>query len=102
MKNLKPFSAFSLNEDQLNEATPSKSIDVENEQKKQSQLLDQIKIARQKIAKVDDTPGKKLFQKTLDKGTLTQTIAKLTAAIATSMNKEAQAMQALSKEQAKQ
>lgn len=89
------------NESQIFEATPSKGIDVENEQKKQTQFQDQIKIARNKISKVDAIPGKKQFEKTLERSKLTTTIAKLTAMIANSMNKEAQALQALSKEQQK-
>jgi hypothetical protein len=97
MKNLKPFNEFPINE----AIAPSKGIDVENEQKKQTQFLDQIKVARQKISKADAIPGKKQFEKTLERSKLTTIIAKLTAMIANSMNKEALALQALSKEQQK-
>jgi len=103
MKNLTPFEEFinPLKENELFEAVQSKAIDVENEQKKQVQYHDQIKIAKLKMSKIDAT-NKKLFQKTLEKSKLTTTIAKLTSMIGASMNKEAQAMVALSKEQATQ
>jgi hypothetical protein len=94
MKSIIPFN------DYLNEAIQSKAINVENEQKNQTVLNDKIKEARLKLSKIDAT-NKKQFEKTMLKSQLTQTIAKLTAAIAQSMNKEAQALQALSQEQAK-
>ncbi len=95
MNNIKPFNHFF----KLNEAVQSKAIDVENEQKKQSQFADQIKIARNKMDKIDAT-NKKISQKTQEKSQLLLTIAKLTSMQGASMMKEAQAMQALSKEQA--
>jgi len=101
MNNIKPFNEFfEPVHESVNEAVQSKAIDVENEQKKQSQYLDQIKIARSKMSKIDAT-NKKLFQKTQEKSALLTTIAKLTSMQAASMQKEAQAMQALSKEQSK-
>lgn len=100
MKNIKPFNAF-INEN-LSEAVQTKAIDVDNEQENQSKISDLIKIAKNKMAKVDAMPNKKQWEKTLEKGKLTQTIAKLTAQTANSMNKEAQALMALSKEQSKQ
>lgn len=102
MKNIRPFSDFeSMHEGELFEAVQSKAVDVENEQKKQTQIQDQIKLARLKMSKIDATAGKKQFEKTMMRSQLTSTIAKLTATIANSMNKEAQALQALSKEQSK-
>ncbi len=101
MKVIKPFDEF-INEGQLSEAVQTKAVDVENEQKLQSQIQDQIKIARFKMSKVDAMPNKKQFEKTMEKSRLTSTIAKLTAKMANSMNKEAQNLQALSKEQSKQ
>lgn len=96
MNNIKQFNEFF---GPINEAVQSKAIDVENEQKKQSQFSDQIKIARNKMDKVDST-NKKISQKTQEKSALLLSIAKLTSMQAASMMKEAQAMQALSKEQA--
>lgn len=96
MKTIIPFESY------LNEAVQSKAIDVETEQKNQTKFLDLIKIARNKMAKIDAMTDKKQFEKTMMKSQLTQTIAKLTSSIATSMNKEAQALQALSKEQSTQ
>jgi chromosome segregation ATPase len=103
MKNIKPFNDFiePIQEGQVFEAVQSKGIDVENEQKKQTQLMDQIKIAKFKMSKIDANAGKKQFEKTLERSKLTGTVAKLTAMIAQSMNKESQALAALSKEQAK-
>lgn len=103
MKNIKPFNTyFEPIQESLSEAVQTKAIDVDNEQENQSKLSDLIKIAKNKMAKVDAIPNKKQFEKTAEKGKLTQTIAKLTANIANSMNKEAQALLALSKEQSKQ
>jgi hypothetical protein len=102
MKTIKPFSDFEfMHENELFEAVQSKSIDVENEQKKQAQYQDQIKLARVKMSKIDAMTNKKQFEKTMMRSQLTATIAKLTANIANSMNKESQALQALSKEQSK-
>jgi hypothetical protein len=103
MKNIKPFNQFiePLQEGQVYEAVQSKGIDVENEQKKQTQLLDQIKVAKFKMSKIDAMTNKKQFEKTLEKSKLTGTISKLTIMMGQSMNKEAQALQALSKEQSK-
>lgn len=95
MKSLIPFEEF------LNEAVQSKAISVENEQKNQTMLQDKIKEARFKMSKIDAMTNKKQFEKTLLRSQLTQTVAKLTAAIAASINKEAQALQQLSQEQAK-
>ena len=97
MNHIKIFEDY--NEDSLNEAT--KAIDVEKEQQNQSKYMDQIKLAKSKMSKIDAT-NKKQFEKTQEKAKLTQTIAKLTAMIANSLNKEAQALQALAKEQSKQ
>lgn len=94
MKSIISFNDF------INEAVQTKAIDVETERTNQSKLQDQIKIARDKMAKNDALTNKTVSEKTYLKSQLTQTIAKLTAAIAASMNKEAQALQALSKEQA--
>ena len=95
MENIKPFNSFNLNE-----AVQSKSIDVDKAQQEQGRLNDLIKIAKDKLAKID--AGKlKQFQKTLEKSKLTGTIAKLTSQLANSINKEAQALSALSKEQSK-
>lgn len=91
MKHLLELESFDLNE-------ASKSIDVENENKLQAQLQDKIKEAKLKMSKVEAS-NKKQFEKTLEKSKLTSTIAKLTAALAASMNKEALALQGLSKEQ---
>jgi hypothetical protein len=96
MKTIKPFGEF------LNEAVKSKAIDVETEQKNQSTILDSIKVARNKMSKIDADQTKKLFQKTQAKALLTQTIAKLTMSLAQSMNKEYMALQGLAKEQSKQ
>ena len=96
MNTIKPFGEF------LNEATKSKAVDVETEQKNQSTILDSIKLAKDKMAKIDADQTKKLFQKTQSKAVLTQTIAKLTMSLAQSMNKEYQALLGLAKEQSTQ
>ena len=94
MENIKPFNSFVLNENQ------SKSIDVDKAQQEQGRINDIIKVTKDKLAKID--AGKlKQFQKTLEKSKLTATIAKMTSLLANSINKEAQALSALSKEQSK-
>jgi hypothetical protein len=94
MKNIISFELF--------EAVQTKAIDVDNEQKNQAKLNDQIKVARFKMSKIDAMTNKKQFEKTQMKSQLTATIAKLTAMLSQSINKEAQDAQALSKEQSKQ
>ena len=85
----------------LSEAFKSKSVDVDNELTVQAKLNDQINVAKKNLSKIDSL-NKNESEKTLEKSKIVSSIAKLTLQIAQSMNKQAIAMQALSKEQSKQ
>ena len=86
----------------ISEAFQSKSVDVDKELTAQAKLNDQITIAKKNLAKIDSLPNKSESEKSANKSKIVSSIAKLTLQIAQSMNRQAIAMQALSKEQSKQ